>query len=144
MTFEMWEALPGIVGAIDADDAIKVLIVRGTGPHFCAGADVSEFDQRRDTAEAGDAYGHSVELAAHALTSMRKPSVAVIQGSCMGGGCELALSCDLRFADTTARFSIPPAKTGSRLRVHVHPPARHSRRTVVRQVSALLGEHHRR
>ena len=112
MSFEMWEALPKLVAEVDADDSVKVLVVRGAGDHFCAGADISEFETRRATAEGARVYGEHVERAAYSLGDMRKPSIAMIQGFCIGGGCELALSCDLRFAGRTATLAITPAKLG--------------------------------
>jgi enoyl-CoA hydratase/carnithine racemase len=112
MSYEMWAALPAVAAEIDADDSLKVLVVRGAGSNFCAGADISEFAERRGTPEAARDYGQQVEAAAHALSNMRKPSIAMIHGYCIGGGCELALACDLRFADTTARFAITPSKLG--------------------------------
>lgn len=112
MSFEMWSQLPGLCAEVDADDAVKVLVVRGEGPHFCAGADIGEFGTRRATPGAAEAYGEQVDAATRALTEMRKPSVAMIRGYCIGGGCELAMACDLRFADRTAEFAITPAKLG--------------------------------
>jgi enoyl-CoA hydratase/carnithine racemase len=112
MSFEMWSALPGIAAEVDADDAVKVLVVRGVGSNFCAGADISEFAERRATPEAARIYGERLEAATHALSTMAKPSIAMIHGYCIGGGCELALSCDLRFADSSSRFAITPAKLG--------------------------------
>ncbi|MDT7641331.1 MAG: hypothetical protein QOC83_5619 [Pseudonocardiales bacterium] len=112
MSFEMWEALPKLVAEVDADESVKVLVVRGAGDHFCAGADISEFETRRATAEGARLYGEHVEYAAHSLGDMRKPSIAMIQGFCIGGGCEIALACDLRFAGTTAKLGITPAKLG--------------------------------
>jgi enoyl-CoA hydratase/carnithine racemase len=112
MSFEMWEALPKLVAEVDADDSVKVLVVRGAGDHFCAGADISEFETRRATAEGARGYGEHVERAAHSLGDMRKPSIAMIRGVCIGGGCELALACDLRFAGRTATLGITPAKLG--------------------------------
>ncbi len=112
MSVEMWSQLPGLCAEIDADDAVKVVVVRGEGPHFCAGADISEFGARRATPEAAEAYGDVVDAATRALTGMRKPSIALIRGFCIGGGSELAMACDLRFADRTASFAITPAKLG--------------------------------
>jgi enoyl-CoA hydratase/carnithine racemase len=112
MSFDMWEALPKLVAEVDADDSVKVLVVRGAGDHFCAGADISEFETRRATAEGARVYGEHVEHAAHSLGDMRKPSIAMIQGFCIGGGCEIALACDLRFAGRSATLGITPAKLG--------------------------------
>lgn len=112
MSFQMWSALPEIAASVDADASVKVLIVRGEGSHFCAGADIGEFAELRSTPEAARRYSETVQSATRALHTMAKPSVAMIHGYCIGGGCELALACDLRFADTTARFAITPAKLG--------------------------------
>lgn len=112
MSLEMWETVPELAAQVDADDTVKVLLVRGEGPHFCAGADIGEFRERRSTPETARDYGERVEAASAALSGMRKPSVAVIRGFCIGGGCELALACDLRLADTGAEFAITPAKLG--------------------------------
>lgn len=112
MSYEMWSSVPALVAEADADASVRVLVLRGAGPHFCAGADIGEFRTRRSTAETARDYGEHVEAAAHALSSMSKPSIAMIQGFCIGGGCELALACDLRFADSTAEFAITPSKLG--------------------------------
>jgi enoyl-CoA hydratase/carnithine racemase len=112
MSYEMWSSVPALVAEADADESIKVLVLRGAGPHFCAGADIGEFRTRRSTAETARDYGERVEAAAHALSGIRKPSIAMIRGFCIGGGCELVLACDMRFADTTAEFAITPAKLG--------------------------------
>ena len=112
MSFEMWSQLPQLCAQVDADDTVKLLVVRGEGSHFCAGADISEFGTRRATPEAAEAYGERVDASTRALTGMRKPSIAMIRGFCIGGGCELAMSCDLRIADSTAEFAITPAKLG--------------------------------
>lgn len=112
MSYEMWSSLPDLAAEIDADESVKVVVLRGEGPHFCAGADIGEFRTRRGTAEAAREYGARVEGAAHAIGNLRTPSIAMIHGYCIGGGCELALACDLRFADTSAEFAITPAKLG--------------------------------
>lgn len=112
MSLEMWESVPRLVAEVDADDALKVLVVRGAGPHFCAGADIGEFEVKRGTPAAAAHYGEAVEAAAHALTELRKPTLALVRGYCIGGGCELALACDLRLAETGAQFAITPAKLG--------------------------------
>jgi len=112
MSHEMWSSIPALAAEADADESVKVLVLRGAGPHFCAGADIGEFRTRRATAESARDYGERVEAAAHALSGMAKPSIAMVQGFCIGGGCELALACDMRFADSSAEFAITPAKLG--------------------------------
>ena len=112
MSLAMWQAIPVLVAEADADPAIKALIVRGDGAHFCAGADIGEFREQRSTPEAAARYGDTIEAATHALARMSIPSIAVVRGFCIGGGCELALACDLRLADTTSRLAITPATLG--------------------------------
>ena len=112
ITYGMWAAVPDVVAEVEADPAVKVLVVRGAGEHFSAGADISEFRELRTTAEGAASYDKAVEGAVAALTAMRKPSVAMIQGNCIGGGCQVAVACDFRFAAEDARFGITPAKLG--------------------------------
>jgi enoyl-CoA hydratase/carnithine racemase len=92
---------------------VKVLVVRGAGRRaFASGADISEFDQVRANAETARAYNEHVAAAERALEGLSKPTIAMVHGYCIGGGCGLALACDLRFADEQASFAITPAKLG--------------------------------
>ncbi len=111
LSFEMWSAIPGLVERVVADDEVRVLLVRG-GENFSAGADISEFSTLRRDAEGAQVYGRAVEAATRALSGLAKPTVAAVTGFCIGGGCELALACDLRVATEDARFGITPAKLG--------------------------------
>lgn len=111
MSFEMWSAIPGLVGKVEAEESVRVLIIRGTD-HFSAGADIAEFATLRADAEGARRYSAAVHAAERALATMAKPTIAAITGSCVGGGCELALACDLRIASADARFGITPAKLG--------------------------------
>ena len=77
-----------------------------------SGADISEFDQARDSAEAAAVYNQTVAEAQDALARFPAPTVALIQGACMGGGIGLALACDLRYASASARFRMPAARLG--------------------------------
>ena len=109
----MYEALPGLLGGIEADRSVKVLVVRGAGRRaFASGADISEFRQVRADADSAKAYNEQVAAAEQALEGMSKPTIAMVHGYCIGGGCGLALACDLRFADEQASFAITPAKLG--------------------------------
>jgi len=113
ITLEMYEALPGIVADLDADPAVKVVVVRGAGDAaFAAGADIKEFQRVRADSTSARSYNERVAAAEGAIASLSKPTVAMVHGFCIGGGCGIALSCDLRFADDQARFGITPAKLG--------------------------------
>lgn len=112
LSFEMWASLPNLIAEVEADDSVGLLIVRGRGGTFSAGADISEFETRRSDPDSARAYAERVEAAQLALITIAKPSIAMIDGYCLGGGCELALACDLRFAARTAILGITPANLG--------------------------------
>ena len=112
MTVAMWAALPGVLAPLADDPAVRVLVVTGEGPSFCAGADISDLLSGEDpTDPMADVRRHNLAAQA-ALRSFPKPTVAMIRGHCIGGGVELATCCDLRFADPTAVFGVTPAKVG--------------------------------
>ena len=113
MSLAMWQALPDHVAEAMADPAMRVLVLQGTGGKaFCAGADISEFGRLRVDPEAVARYDAAVDMAMTAVEQAGKPTVALIRGVCFGGGCALALACDLRLADDTSRFRIPAARLG--------------------------------
>ncbi len=107
----MWAALPAAIDAAIAT-GIKCLIVRGDGDHFAAGADISEFGTLYATQESTAKISADIKAAMNALAACPVPTLALIRGACVGGGCGLALCCDIRFADNTAKFAITPAKLG--------------------------------
>ena len=109
----MWRALPDIFARLEADAAIRVVVVTGAGAlPFCAGADISEFASVRATAEGGRAYEASNGAAFDAIAACAKPVIAAIRGFCLGGGMGLAAACDLRIASDDAVFAIPAARLG--------------------------------
>ena len=109
----MYEALPGLVAEVENDQSVKVLVLRGAGARsFASGADISEFEDVRGNAESAKSYNERVAAAERAIEGLSKPTIAMVHGYCIGGGCGLALACDLRFADDRARFAITPAKLG--------------------------------
>jgi enoyl-CoA hydratase/carnithine racemase len=112
ITHGMWSAIPGVVAEVENDHALKVLLLTGAGQDFSAGADISEFATLRSSAEGAAAYDKAVEGAVRALSALRKPTVAMIRGNCIGGGCQISVACDFRFAAEGARFAITPAKLG--------------------------------
>ncbi len=111
MTLDMWRRIPELVAEVEDDPDVRVLLVAG-GQHFSAGADIVEFTTVRSTVSGGRLYDKVVEAAEDALAGLSKPTIAVISGYCIGGGCELALACDLRVSAADARFAITPSKVG--------------------------------
>lgn len=113
MTRAMWQELPEICDRVATDRNIRVLILRGAGETaFCAGADISEFEMVYENADTTSHYNAAVRNAQARLRDLPQPTLAAISGACFGGGCGLALACDLRFADASARFGITPARLG--------------------------------
>jgi enoyl-CoA hydratase/carnithine racemase len=113
MTFDMWLSLPALMEKADADPTVRVIEMTGAGAKaFCAGADISQFGEKRSDPESQRAYEKAVSSGMNALINARKPVVATIRGVCFGGGMALAMCCDLRVCDATARFRIPAARLG--------------------------------
>lgn len=107
----MWQALPDIAARLTDSDT-RVLIVTGAGGAFSAGADITEFADTYATPETAAATNALVRAGQQAIRDLPFPVIAMIEGPCVGGGCGLALSCDLRFAADTAFFAITPARLG--------------------------------
>ncbi|MBN9277398.1 MAG: enoyl-CoA hydratase/isomerase family protein, partial [Hyphomicrobium sp.] len=109
-TRDMWEALPRLIREAEADPAVRVIVLRGAGTKaFSAGADISEFEGNRTGAEARR-YDEINHEAFEAVGRATKPTIAMVHGYCFGGGCELAICCDMRWVAEDAIFSIPAAK----------------------------------
>jgi enoyl-CoA hydratase len=113
VSLEMWEAVQSILDDFERDDAIRVIVVSGAGGKaFVSGADISEFAEKRASAEAAAAYSRISEAARARLEETPKPTIAMIRGYCIGGGVGTALACDIRIAAENARFGIPAARLG--------------------------------
>lgn len=109
---EMWRAIPPAVEQLDADPAVRVVVMRGAGEvAFVSGADISEFERARAGTAAED-YDRQNARAVTALLSCSKPLLAMIHGFCVGGGCALALTADLRYSADDGVFAIPAARLG--------------------------------
>ncbi|MGW3493482.1 enoyl-CoA hydratase/isomerase family protein [Streptomyces sp. NPDC001020] len=106
MTAGMWEALPPLLEMSAADPGVRVLVLTGEGGTFCAGADISTL---RGSPEKAQTLAVRAE---EALAAFPKPTLAAVRGHCVGGGAQLAVACDLRFADQDALFGVTPAKLG--------------------------------
>ncbi|KEQ55271.1 enoyl-CoA hydratase/isomerase family protein [Sphingobium chlorophenolicum] len=110
---EMWERFPGLVDEAMADEAIRVLILTSATPGlFCAGADIHEFARCSGEEEWRIANQAAIRATQYALVHAEKPVIAAIDGDAVGGGCGLAIACDLRIASPAARLGITPAKLG--------------------------------
>jgi enoyl-CoA hydratase len=108
-----WRAIAEGTEALEADADIRVLIMRGVSNEaFISGADISEFKELRSNAEKAKAYRDWPNRAIAALVNCSKPVVAMIAGVCVGGGVQVALSCDIRIAARGTRFGIPAARLG--------------------------------
>src|SRR5215470_2814829 len=111
VSLEMWQALPGFVAQAAEDSDIHVLLIRGAGEEaFISGADISQFGKVRSDASTSVEYDRASGAALSALANLEKPVVAMIQGICFGGGCSVAVMCDLRLCSDDSRFCIPAAR----------------------------------
>lgn len=108
-----WNAFDGVAAEIAADPEIATVIVRGAGGVFSAGADIAEFVALTSaTAARRDAFADAVRGGEEAVAGIAKPVIAAIEGVCVGGGCQIALACDIRIAAEGTRFGVTPAKLG--------------------------------
>lgn len=113
ISFEMWQGISSAMRAFAADASVRVVVLGGAGEKaFSAGADISQFAEKRADKEAIEAYERTALAAHDDLTFLDKPTIAMIQGYCIGGGAGIALCCDIRIASEDARFGIPAAKLG--------------------------------
>ncbi len=112
LTRAMWSELGTVFGALDRDASVRLVVLAGTGGHFCAGADVSEFREHRSGANAAE-FDRDTEHSLATVRQCRVPVVAAISGFCLGGGVSLAVACDVRVVIGDAKFSIPAARLGT-------------------------------
>lgn len=112
MTVEMWRRVPALAAEALTMPGLRALIVKGAGGSFSGGADIAEFPQLYATPDAAMENQSTIQAAMRAIEDFPLPTIATIEGPCYGGGCGLALACDLRFAAKDAKFAITPAKLG--------------------------------
>lgn len=113
VSLEMWESVPPLIASYDADPEVRVIVITGDGEKaFVSGADISQFDKNRGSAEARAVYDAALDAGYAAPAKCSKPVVAKIRGICMGGGLGLAAACDMRIAADNAIFRMPAARLG--------------------------------
>jgi len=110
---DMWSAIPPLMKLLDEAADVRAIVIRGAGSEaFAAGADISEFGEARNDAAAAARYERLNGEAFAAIRGCARPVIAMVQGFCIGGGLAIALACDLRVADASALFALPPARLG--------------------------------
>ena len=113
LNYEMWKEFAVILDKVKRDKSTRVLIIRGSGDlAFSSGADINEFEKIRANAIQAKKYNIVVEKAITDLECFPIPTISMIDGDCIGGGCELSLATDIRIASYKSRFGIPAAKLG--------------------------------
>lgn len=110
---EMWAAIPPLMKALDKHPDVRTIAIRGAGTEaFAAGADISEFGAARNDSASAAAYERLNGEALAAIRASSKPVIAMVRGFCIGGGLAIALAADMRVADQSALFALPPARLG--------------------------------
>jgi enoyl-CoA hydratase/carnithine racemase len=113
MTVSMWHGLSELLDRIEADDEIRAVVLTGAGDRaFCAGASIDDLNAAMDDPVEMRRQNILIRDVQLKLQRLPRPTLAVIRGACYGGGCGLALACDIRLAETSATFAITPAKLG--------------------------------
>lgn len=113
VSLEMWDAAEEILSDFMADDAIRVIVLTGAGGKaFVSGADISKFESERAAEEAVTYYNQRTKAVYEGITHLSKPTIAMINGYCIGGGLALSLCCDIRICSPKSRFGLPAARLG--------------------------------
>ena len=113
ISFAMWREFSDIMQKLDSDRAVRTVVITGAGEEaFSAGADIQDFDDYRSDSTKGRGYNNAVNGALKTLAEMSTPTISMIRGFAVGGGCELAVATDLRIASDDIRMGIPVGKLG--------------------------------
>jgi len=112
LNLAMWHGLIRSFADLAGHTSVRAVVLRGAGGHFAAGADLAEFETARWTTDQAVKYGEVMITALLAIRDCPLPTIAAIDGNCIGGGLEIAAMCDLRLAAADARFGVPIQKIG--------------------------------
>ena len=111
VSIEMWDALVTILDDFKQNKDIRVIVLNGAGgKSFVSGADISKFDKERSSKEAVLNYNKRTQKVYELLETFPKPTIAMINGYCIGGGLNLAVCCDIRICSEKSKFAMPAAK----------------------------------
>ena len=111
--YQGWLTLASVAIDLDKSPEVRAVIFSGSGnKSFSAGADIKEFPKTRYDIKTGIKYSNALHNALDTIESIKCPTISLIKGICMGGGCELAITTDIRIASETSTFGIPVAKLG--------------------------------
>lgn len=111
VSLEMWDAADGILDELEQDDEVRVVVLSGAGGRaFVSGADISKFERERGSEEAVRHYNARIKTVYGRVHRFPKPTLAMIDGYCIGGGLNLAVACDLRFCSAKSKFGMPAAR----------------------------------
>jgi enoyl-CoA hydratase/carnithine racemase len=110
LTWPMYDALVEACDRVDADDTVRVFVIRAAGDAFAAGTDIRQFTEFA-TGEDGIAYERRLDAVIDRLERVAVPTIAQVHGVAAGGGCAIALTCDLRVCTPSAKFGVPIART---------------------------------
>jgi enoyl-CoA hydratase/carnithine racemase len=113
LSVDMWEAVPVLLALAEQDSRVRLVVFKGAGDKaFVSGADISQFEDMRAAQEAVTRYESMAEAALMGIYNFSKPTLACIKGYCIGGGINVAISCDMRIAASDAVFSVPAGRLG--------------------------------
>jgi len=113
LSVDMWEAVPVLLALAEQDSRVRLVVFQGAGEKaFVSGADISQFEDMRAAKEAVTRYEAMAEAALMGIYNFSKPTLACIRGYCIGGGVNVAISCDMRIAASDAVFSVPAGRLG--------------------------------
>ena len=111
VSIEMWDALEKFLDEFRSSKEIRVIVLNGAGgKSFVSGADISKFDKERSSKEAVLSYNKRTQKVYELLETFPKPTIAMIDGYCIGGGLNLAVCCDIRICSEKSKFAMPAAK----------------------------------
>ena len=111
VSLEMWDATDAILDQFESNPDVRVVVLTGAGgKSFVSGADISKFEKERGSTEATKHYNTRIRAIYERIDHFPKPTIAQVDGYCIGGGLNLAVCCDIRICSTKSKFAMPAAR----------------------------------